>query len=333
MTVELPVAEAPEDKRFRILALDGGGIRGAYTAGVLAALEAATGQRCVDHFDLMAGTSTGGLLAIGLAMGVPASTLSDFYRDHGSNIFPLTGPVTKIRRSARQLFRPKYDHAELRTTLHAVLGDMTMADAKTRLVIPSYDITEGRIFLFKTGHDERFQFDLSLPATEIALATSAAPTYFPAQLIGDHANVAYIDGGVWANSPSLVGVVEAIGFLGQRVDDLDVLSIGTTMGVPDFGGQSRSGLIKWGTGLINMFMTAQSQGSVAMTEVLTLKDRHHRINAVVPDDWSAMDNPSRVGDLIARGNNDAKKDANLRPATQRFLNGKHVAPFVPSTPS
>ena len=231
---------------FRILALDGGGVRGAFTASVLAELEKRTGTQCAERFDLITGTSTGGLLAIALAMGRPAERLCELYRQDGKVIFPLAGRMRRFVGVLRQLGRSKYDQKPLRAALTSVLENQQLGDARTRLVIPAYDLTNGRIFIFKTRHLDRFQFDVDIPAVEIAMCTSAAPTYFPANVIVQHGNTRYVDGGIWANTPVLVAITEAVGFLGKSLDQLDLLSVGTTEPAPDFSGEIRSGLIGWG---------------------------------------------------------------------------------------
>src|SRR5207249_4628529 len=87
-------------------------------------------------------------------------------------------------------------------------------ESRSRLLIPAYDTIRGRLFLFKTGHHERFRYDLDIPAADVALATAAAPTYFQAARIAQHESAGYVDGGVWANCPALAAVVEAVHFLG-----------------------------------------------------------------------------------------------------------------------
>jgi predicted acylesterase/phospholipase RssA len=226
----------------------------------------------------------------------------------------------------RQFVGPKYGQKALRAALKEVLGDAKLGAALTRLVIPAYDITTGRVFIFKTRHLDRFRFDVSVEAVEIAMCTSAAPTYFPANWIPEH-NAAYVDGGVWANAPMMVGITEAVGFLGKRLDQLDVLSVGTTSPVPDFSDETRSGLIGWGPRMASLLTTAQAQGSVAMAQVLC-RNRFHRINAEVPNDWIAMDSTKSVDKLIGAGRAEAVKDANYRVVSEMCLNDVPVQPFV-----
>ena len=140
-------------KRFRILSLDGGGVRVLFHGWqVLAALEQDTGKSCVDHFDLIAGTSTGGIIAIGLGLGMTAADIVDFYRQYGPTIFPSTGLVTRLG-WIRQLFRPKHSHLALRKCCFQIaFGDKKLGDSKCRLVIPTYDANRGHIFVLKTPH-------------------------------------------------------------------------------------------------------------------------------------------------------------------------------------
>ena len=157
------------------------GIKGTFSAAVLAALEDTTKCRCIDHFDLIAGTSTGGIIALGLALGMSAQEIVSFYEEHGPAIFPSSSLASRSTGFFRQLFLgPKHSHATLREKLSLVLGDRKFGDSRVRLVIPTYDAINGRNFVLKTAHHPRFVFDVAAPAVDVALATSAAPTYFEA---------------------------------------------------------------------------------------------------------------------------------------------------------
>jgi uncharacterized protein len=184
---------------FRILSLDGGGIKGVFAAAALARMEEIHGRCIVDHFDLIAGTSTGGILAIGI--------------DRGPVIFPSTSLVQKSTALLRQLFHgPKYSHDVLRAELAKVLEDRKFGDASCRLAIPAYDAVANRIYVFKTAHAPGLTNDIRIDAVDVALATSAAPTYFAAASVAKDGR--YVDGGVWANNPSLIALVEAVSSLG-----------------------------------------------------------------------------------------------------------------------
>ena len=315
---------------FRILSLDGGGIMGAFSASVLATLEADTGRSVKDHFDLITGTSTGGILALGLGLGFTASELLDFYRTRGPEIFPATSRFDRARASLRQLFGPKLTQAPLRAALYEILGGRRFGEASSRLVIPAYDAVGGRIYLFKTAHHPRFVNDLELPAVEVALATSAAPTFFeaarPASLVGAQ----YVDGGVWANTPTLVGLIEAMAFLGKEPSEIDVLSVGTTSTAFNVARHSKSGAFRWNVGLIDLLMNSQSESALAMSDLL-LDGRMLRIDHVVREGEFAMDDGriQSIEKLIALGRNQAQTKAVRDAVLERFLNGSLRSTFEP----
>jgi hypothetical protein len=316
---------------FRILSLDGGGIMGAFTASVLAPLEKATGQRIADHFDLITGTSTGGLIAIALGLGKTAADIRDFYRTEGSKIFPPGGFLGGWLRRLRHIFRPKFSPKSLRSAIEAVVGSRLLGESRCRLVIPAYDVDQGCVYLFKTAHHIRFKFDGHLPAADVALATSAAPTYFPAHAIQGRGT--YIDGGVWANCPAMVGLTEAVNFLGQSATDIRLLSVSTTSYPFRIMDAKRlGGILNWNATLIETLMFGQEQGAVAEAKCF-LGDRFHRIDYVAEPRLYALDNVRLVEELIRIGGNVAVMKKNLDDVVSpHFLNGTHVELFIPVPP-
>lgn len=318
-------------QRFRILSLDGGGIRGAFTASVLATLEEDTKLAAADHFDLITGTSTGGIIALGLGLGLPASKIRDFYRDQGPAIFPSTGFLRGWWRTVLHLFRPKRSHDELAKALTSVFENRQLGESRTRLVIPTYDAVAGRVFLLKTAHDKRFDADYGALAVDCALATAAAPTYFRAARFPKHPGASYIDGGVWANCPALVGLIEATAFLGKNPEQVDILSIGTTT-EPFSVSQGRrlGGILHWNKGILNLLMKGQEQAALA--QVGLLAGSFYRIDAVVCGGRYSLDNARKelIEELIALGFGEAKKKERQEVVRARFLTGMTVPPFVPA---
>jgi|NGEPerStandDraft_6_1074524.scaffolds.fasta_scaffold07929_2 patatin-like phospholipase/acyl hydrolase len=317
---------------FRILALDGGGVKGAYAASVLATLEETTQCSCRDYFDLISGTSTGGIIALGLALGRTAREMCNFYAEYGDDIFPISGVAARAMQTTRQLVRPKHDATRLRAALKSVFEDRTLAESSCRLVIPAYDLTEGRVFLFKTGHHTRFRFDIGLTAVDVAMATSAAPTLFTPAMIRRGGHAQYIDGGVWANCPALVALTEAMHFLDAAPTDVDILSIGTTS-QPFVVSRRRSagGVLHWGSALIELIMTSQVQAVEAQASLLT-EGGWHRINHITGRGRFGLDLAESTDDLIELGRSDAVKKANLSAVEKRFLNDTPAPPFVASVP-
>lgn len=216
--------------RFQILCLSGGGFRGLFAAEALAGLEDAAGVGLAQCFDLIAGTSIGGIIALGLAAGTPARQIADAFREHGKTVFanaPVRkgglAPLLALMGNAR---RARHRSEPLARLVSDLTGEgVKIGDLKTRVMIPAVNLTKGRPQVFKTPHHPSFVRDHRLSLVDVALATSAAPTYFPLHSIGGEL---FADGGLYANAPDLLVLHEAEHFLGQSLDDVHVLSVGTT---------------------------------------------------------------------------------------------------------
>lgn len=294
-------------ERFRILSLDGGGIRGAYSASVLKEIEEGTGKRIVDYFDLVAGTSTGGIIAIALGLGLSATEILEFYRKRGPAIFPSTGVHQRVLAKLRRVVRSKFEPDALNSALTEVFGDKLLGDSSCRLLIPSYDAVAGEVHVFKTRHDARVLQDHKRRAAEVARATSAAPTYLP--LFHSTWGQQFLDGGVWANCPSALAVLEAVAVLGVPLEAIQLLSIGTT--TEAFSIQKRAeggGLMHYRGSIIDLLQQAQFVGSWAQTQLL-LRRRGHRISHIVPAKRFSLDDARDVEDLIAYGVFDGRHEA------------------------
>jgi uncharacterized protein len=169
----------------RILSIDGGGIAGTFPASFLAELEAELPSPIGQYFDLIAGTSTGGILALGLGLGLTAREVLTLYADRGPYIFGgsesgFVGSTKRFGRSIRQIFRPKHDANLLKAELEKVLKGKRLGDAQTRLVIPAWDADHRSVYIFKTAHHSRLKTDFRRTAVDAAMATSAAPHLFSA---------------------------------------------------------------------------------------------------------------------------------------------------------
>jgi uncharacterized protein len=316
---------------FRILSIDGGGIKGVFAASALATLEEDLQCRVADHFDLITGTSTGGIIAIGLGLGLSAREILQFYLTHGPSIFPSTSLAQRVGGSLRQLFAgPKHSHAVLRGALQEVFAEKRFGESSCRLVIPTYDAIAGRIFLMKTAHHARFRYDIDAPAVDVALATSAAPTYFAAAPFPRHANASYVDGGVWANCPVMVGLTEAVSALGQRLQDIDMLSIGATRTPFNIAGHTNASALNWNLGLVELMFEGQVESALAQAKLL-LNGRLHRLDVTAKDGNFSLDDAraNKLQSLVSLGRTAATERENHEPVQQRFLNGMKAAPFRP----
>jgi uncharacterized protein len=275
--------------RFRVLAIDGGGIRGLIAARVIARLEelitaeAGDERRIADCFQLMAGTSTGGLLALGLTAPHPAnparprlsgSDLVDLYVEEGPRIF---GDTLQKLISLGGWIAPKHSSKRLEAVLRDRLGETRLRDALRELLITTYDMTEPGPHFFKRWR-AREAGDRDTTMVDVGMATAAAPTYFSSRGV---AGRALVDGGVFATNPAVAAVVEAL----KRRDDeprdlrpgeLLVVSVGT--GQHEVGhaqsevrGWGRIGWIRPRGGdpaLIAAFLDGQSDAAHHWAEIL-----------------------------------------------------------------
>ncbi len=272
---------------FQILSLDGGGIKGLFSAAVLAHIEKDLKTRIVDHFDLIVGTSTGGIIALALGLGISPKEIVEFYVEKGPKIFPKGWLFRPVRGLQHYVMR-KFSARGLEKALQEIAGDKTLGDCQKRLVVPSYNLQENDVYLFKTPHHKRFRRDWEIPVWKVARATSAAPTYFSAYRGID--SVRLIDGGVWANNPCMVGVVEAMSTLSVDSACLKLFSIGTSDGVV-----RRSSLLDWAGRFLwarhasDVLLDAQSRGAFTQAKLILGTDRTYRINPKVPAGLFGLD--------------------------------------------
>lgn len=322
-------AEKPTIRR--ILSIDGGGIKGIYPAAFLAALEADLEHPIGDYFDLISGTSTGGILAIGLAMGIPAKTLLDLYIERGPFIFggaghPAWAKIAGMCRVVKQVIAPKHDANKLRGELAAVLGDRRIGDAKTRLLVPAWDADSRRPYIYKTAHHHRLKTDFRRTALDAAMGTAAAPTFYRRHRTAD--NVGLLDGGVWANNPIALAVVEAITLLDWPGKDLRVLSLGCAEEVYMLGEAPGRGQIL--PNVTRLFMDGQSHGALGMAKLLTghqyEREALFRISPDVPKDFFKLDDTSKAKQLCGLGMAAAR---NHRPAVEPVFFTTRAKTFLP----
>ena len=195
----------------RILCLDGGGMKGFVPTALVAEIERRTGRPCWQMFDMITGTSIGGIVSLLLATGVPAATALEFFTVDGPDIFQ------KRWWRGGGMFMPRYPADVIEEKLQKRFGDQTLDDCKTRVLITAYDLEAGQPFFFK-NYGTGDQYNL----WEAARATSAAETYFPAFKLDD---MVLWDGGNEANNPSMCAYADSIRLWGdhQRVK---VLSLG-----------------------------------------------------------------------------------------------------------
>lgn len=284
---------------YRILSLDGGGLRGLITARLLDRLNnhpAIAGW--LDKVNLFAGTSTGGILALGLAAGQSPADMADLYLQRGAAIFD-DSPWDNVRDLGKTIgadYSPKGLKAELRR----VFGDLQLQGLGRKVAIPAFDLDNGaesgkrtwkpKIFHNFDGPDS----DGTLRVADVALYTSAAPTYFPSA-------DGYIDGGVFANNPSVVALVQAISRRNaphQRaaLSDVALLSVGTGVSLTYIKGQTLDwGYAQWVKPLINVLMDGTA-GIADYQARQLLGEQYHRLQIeFAPDETIALDAVNKLG--------------------------------------
>ncbi|MEG4213145.1 patatin-like phospholipase family protein [Microcoleus sp. S13_B4] len=269
----------------RILSIDGGGIRGIIPAIVLNYIEERTGKRIATMFDFIAGTSTGGILALGLTRKnsdssinnepeYTAAELVNFYRKYGSKIFNEYIPT-----SFDDLLQPRHNPKGKQEVLKDLLGEAKVEDALREIFIPSYDI-ELRAPIFFTSNRDAEEIESihsrkvcsGFKMFEAAMATSAAPTFFPPYQLEtghttDEGYYALVDGGVFANNPSLLAMMEAmISYKNKTREELHrkdtlVVSLGTGSVTRRYKYRDAKnwGQIKWALPLLNVVLDGQSE--------------------------------------------------------------------------
>lgn len=317
----------------KILSIDGGGIRGVFPAAFLAKLEEQLECPIGDYFDLIAGTSTGGIIAIGLGLGMSAKEILELYENEGPAIFAqeqsgAKGWLSRKYRVAKHAaWGPKYDPDNLKSSLIDVFQNSRIGDSKTRLIIPSWHAERQKVYIFKTAHHQRLATDYMEYAVDAALATSAAPTYFQQHVT--QSGVGLVDGGIWANNPTGLAVVEAVGMLGWPPTELSVLSIGCLEDISIV--QDEYGAASFVPQMANFFMSGQSHGAMGIAHILT-GDPHerkaiHRISPPVVKGFFSLDDTSKIANLKSRAVAEAREQFPLLTST--FF--KNTAePFIPA---
>ena len=309
--------------RFQVLSLDGGGTKGVFTAAVLAGLEEDLGRPVVDHFDLIAGTSTGGLIALSLGAGLTPSDIVQFYLGEAPNVFS----GSRWWREVRRLFIAKYDGNGLSRAVRSVLGDAVLGESSIPLVIPAFSLAENDVYLFKTPHHPRLKRDWRVPMWEVAMATSAAPTYFPTYKLKGN-GVRLIDGGVWANNPAMVGVTEAVGFFGRKLEDIRVLSLGTTSTARARNSRlDDAGLCRWASGphIVDVLLAGQGAGAFAQVQNLIGKKNALRLDPPILDGDVSLDGDN-TETLIAKA---AHHSRSFRPSFEETFGGHSRQQYEP----
>lgn len=285
------------DGKVRILAISGGGIRGIIPAVVLARIEKLTGKPIHQSFDLICGTSTGGIIAAGLSGRSPmaADDILNLYLQHGKDIF--LQPFWRKIRSLGKNLGPKFDGKGLEKTLRMAFGDATLEDAIVPVFMPAYAIEKRAPVFFRSWVPS----DRPRSLVEVCMATSAGPTYFPPASVNE---TWYWDGGVINNNPALSGVIEACMKFQVHTRDCLVMSIGTGVNQEPIAHEKAA---TWGNlGAVQSILDVCMDGVSDLTHyqmVDLMPDQNYlALQTQLSERNAAMDdvNPSNLADLIMK---------------------------------
>jgi len=300
---------------FKVLSLDGGGVRGTFTASFLNELQKLVDDPLYHYFDLIVGTSTGGIIALAIALGIPIGEVLTLYETKAKIIFgkgkrlPLLSPKHNFKHS-------------LEIELQKVFGNRKLGDAQTRVLIPTIDLTTGQVKVFKTPHHPDFYRDHEEFAWQVAMATASPPIFAPSFLNSKGYNL--VDGGIWANNPALIGVIEAMCKLGVAPQNIRVLSIGTGFFPQSF---TNNHSLKWGIlqwilpskgGLFKLFLYSQNQFVQNVLRYFEL-EYYQRIDFMMDKDYR-LDDYKNVGKFKTLGIQKAQEFG--KKIKEIFLNEK-----------
>jgi phospholipase, patatin family len=278
-------------KVFRVLSIDGGGMRGIYSANFLKTLACRFGKNgeydIGKKFDLIVGTSTGGILAIALANGITLDKIIELYKSKGKNIFPNPIPKKVSARALKWIIAGKKKRIEgqtfLKSSLKEIFFNKTLGEMYRirgiAVCVPTINASTSSLWVFKTSHIEGKNRDDNYPLVDVCMATSAAPLIFPiyhTKCPDDNVEQFFVDGGLCMNNPSLLALIEAKEILRQKnvsASKIQLFSLGTcdtACGEVISSKNHNRGICGWlgGVKISNLAMSSQSKTYDSMMRFL-----------------------------------------------------------------
>jgi len=314
-------------RKFRILCLDGGGIRGLYSAQMLKRMKKDCNIDFYNDFDLIVGTSTGSILAGSIVKQIDIEKVIALYVNEGKNIFK------KRWLSRIGLFASKYNPNPLKEQLEAIFKNTTLGDIEKPLLINATDIGNSTQFVFKTtfngqqdsnGNTKELVRDKEILLSDAILASSSAPIFFPPHKVG---NFLLADGGLWANSPVLVALAEAKKIFNTEPNDVVIVSIGTGVEENDYHINTKW----WGflTGwkrekLISMILNLQTKTNNSLLQFLMPKENILRLT-YTSDKALPLDDVSQNENLLSKADKDfSDRHSEIQSFINKYIKDEHV---------
>ena len=211
-----------DKQSFNILTVDGGGIRGIIPAHILNSIVTKLKINLDENFQMLAGTSTGSIIVAGLACEISTGDIVQFYKNISDKIFKKNFSCWPEK--YKPAFHSLYNNANLKKFLKEMFENKKLGDIKKPLLIPSTDIGNGSVHVFKSNYCDDFTRDTDVLICDAVLASCSAPTFFDPVIVEEYT---LADGGIWANNPSLAAFIDAQCKLNAPIDKIKILSIGT----------------------------------------------------------------------------------------------------------
>lgn len=328
-------------KVFKVLSIDGGGIKGLFSAQVLSEIERVNGS-LVEHFDLLCGTSTGGLIALALASGKSASEIRDFYREWGPKIFPGRNLIYRfLRKRGILISNSKNIDTNLRSAVAEIIGQKRMRESNSYLCIPTLNLINSAPYVYKTDHDIALDRDSNVLMSDVALATSAAPFYFPVAGAEHIPGAAFVDGGLWANNPTLIGLIEASRFFvgeGKPYDELAIFSLASIAPAAGrvAGGRRKLNLVLSTGEIFNATLESQQKATELAVRFLIPAMKFPVYYLRIPSPSVSVEHCAHIGmdnasltalDTLQNYGNYVAHDWHTKPDIKKFFEEKAAPPI------
>lgn len=282
-----------------VLSIDGGGVRGVVALVMISEIEKATGKKCCELFDLIAGTSTGSIVACALASGMSAQDVLKHYEKMSKSIFSnrILRWLNRLVRVTYQGFSsPKHDIKKLEKALKKVFHDTELQDLHTDVLVTSYNVKTEEIFVIKSTKESHKM----MPVWKACAGSSAAPGYFGAFRL--NSKVDLIDGGVAANNPSMCGVAEVIKLSNLDPKDINLVSVGTGKTGAYFPyakkNAQKMGFAEWAPAILGVLFDGNADMTQYICKMVLGEDNWERLQVSVDAKYSKMDEPKNIGKLI-----------------------------------
>ena len=342
-----------ETNFLKILSLNGGGVRGLYTITVLAELERVLAEKhgrddlsISEYFDMISGASIGGVIALALADGHRARDLEVEIKNLASKIFPQPRYFKNLIQNFKRAFGSLYNGDRLYNEIENILGkDRKIRHLKRRVLIPTVNLTTGKPLFVKTCHNPSFNRDDAFSLSDVARATSAAPTYFPPHYI-KNVSAYFADGGLLANNPTFVAYHEAMNYLDDEFKGLEpaqikIMNVGTLSSEYCIDPQRIKSKIpgyfklwKLGSALVEVVMSSNQQMHTFMANraLNSSGDNIFELDGSVPDQQAhliTLDNSSEdaLNILVARGKDTATTWSG-KPEFMKMFFGEVAPEFI-----